>query len=78
MFLLRILITGGLGFIGSHLIDSLPLEYFDKIQNIAIEYHAADSKPELAKDLISKIKNAGFTIKTRPHHNDMGFLIAKK
>ena len=60
------------------IIDSLPLEYFDKIQNIAIEYHAADSKPELAKELISKIKNAGFTIKTRPHHNDMGFLIAKK
>ena len=60
------------------IIDSLPLEYFDKIQNIAIEYHLADSKPELAKDLISKIKNAGFTIKTRPHHNDMGFLIPKK
>ncbi len=60
------------------IIDSLPLEYFDRIQNIAIEYHVADSKPELAKDLISKIKNAGFTIKTRPHHNDMGFLIAKK
>tara|TARA_B100000929_G_C15452919_1_gene401796 strand:+ start:80 stop:853 length:774 start_codon:yes stop_codon:yes gene_type:complete len=60
------------------IIDSLPLEYFDKIENIAIEYHVADSKPELAKDLISKIKNAGFTIKTRPHHNDMGFLIATK
>ena len=60
------------------IIDSLPLEYFDKIENIAIEYHVADSKPELVKDLISKIKNAGFTIKTRPHHNDMGFLIATK
>ena len=60
------------------IIDSLPLEYFNKIQNMAIEYHAADSKPELAEDLMSKIKNAGFTIKTRSHHNDMGFLIATK
>ena len=39
------------------IIDSLPLEYFDKIQNIAIEYHLADSKPELAKDLRVLIRN---------------------
>ena len=38
----------------------------------------ADTKPEYSKKLINKIKNAGFTIETKPHYNDMGFLIAKK
>ena len=60
------------------IIDSLPSKYLDKIQNMVIEYHLADTKPELVKSLILKIKNAGFKIKTRPHHNDMGFLIARK
>ena len=60
------------------IIDSLPDKYFEKIQNMIIEYHLADSKPELGKDLISKIKNAGFQITTKPHHNDMGLLIATK
>ena len=50
----------------------------DKIQNMAIEYHLADTKPELIKNLILKIKNAGFKIKTGPHYDDMGFLIARK
>ena len=45
---------------------------------MAIEYHLADTKPELVKNLIAKIKNAGFKIKTRPHYDDMGFLIARK
>ena len=60
------------------IIDSLPVEYLDKIQNMAIEYHLADTKPELIKNLILKIKNAGFKIKTMPHYDDMGFLIARK
>ena len=60
------------------IIDSLPPECFDKIQNMAIEYHLADTKPELVKNLIAKIKNAGFKIKTGPHHDDMGSLIARK
>ena len=60
------------------IIDSLPPEYLAKIQNMAIEYHSADTKPELAKNLMLKIKNAGFKIQTRPHYDDMGFLIARK
>ena len=60
------------------IIDSLPPEYLAKIQNMAIEYHSADTKPELVKNLILKIKNAGFKIQTRPHYDDMGFLIARK
>jgi len=60
------------------IIESLPSEYLDKIQNMAIEYHLADSRPDLVKNLISKIKQSGFKIKTREHYIDMGFLIAKK
>ena len=60
------------------IIEALPSEYFERIDNIVIEYHLADSKPEYSKKLINKIKNAGFTIETKPHYNDMGFLIAKK
>jgi len=60
------------------IIDSLPLEYLGRIQNLVIEYHSADTKPELVKNLILKIKNAGFKIETRPHHDDMGFLTARK
>ena len=60
------------------IIDSLPAEYLDKIQNMVIEYHFADTKPELIKNLIIKIKNAGFKIQTMPHYDDMGFLIARK
>ena len=60
------------------IVDSLPVEYLDKIQNMVIEYHLADTKPELIKNLITKIKNAGFKVKTRPHYDDMGFLVARK
>ena len=60
------------------IIDALPLEYLRRIDNIVIEYHLADSKPEYSKKLINKIKNAGFQIQTKPHYNDMGFLIARK
>ena len=60
------------------IIESLPSKYLDKIQNIAIEYHLADTRPDLVKKLIEKIKKSGFNIKTREHFNDMGFLIAKR
>tara|TARA_Y100001936_G_C16084189_1_gene680281 strand:+ start:1107 stop:1877 length:771 start_codon:yes stop_codon:yes gene_type:complete len=60
------------------IIDALPIEYFKRIENIVIEYHLADSRPEYAEKLITKIKNAGFQIETKPHYNDMGFLIARK
>ena len=60
------------------IIDALPIEYFKRVENIVIEYHLADSKPEYAEKLIDKIKNAGFQIETKPHYNDMGFLIARK
>ena len=60
------------------IIDALPSEYLKRINKMAIEYHFADSKPELARDLISKIENAGFHVKKKSHYNDMGFLYAKR
>ena len=60
------------------IIDSLPTEYFDKIDKIVIEYHFADSKPELSKKLFSKLENMGFETYSPPHYNDMGLLYAKK
>ena len=60
------------------IINSLPNEYFDKIEKIIIEYHFADSQPELSHNLIQKIREMGFKISLKPHFNDMGFLIAIK
>ena len=60
------------------IIDSLPSEYLDKIQNIVMEYHLADTKPELANNLISKIENADFHVRKKSHYNDMGFLYARR
>ena len=60
------------------IIDALPPEYLKRINKMAIEYHFADSKPELANNLISKIENAGFHVKKKPHYNDMGFLYVRR
>ena len=60
------------------IIDALPSEYLKRINKMAIEYHFADSKPELARALISKIENAGFHVKKKSHYNDMGFLYVRR
>ena len=60
------------------IIDTLPPEYLKRINKMAIEYHFADSKPELANNLISKIENAGFHVRKKSHYNDMGFLYARR
>ena len=60
------------------IMDTLPSEYLKRIHKMAIEYHFVDSKPELAKNLISKIENANFHVKKKSHYNDMGFLYARK
>ena len=61
------------------IINSLSVDDFNKIQNIVMEYHFAESKPNLIEQLKEEIKNINFEIFiTKPHHNDMGFLMAKK
>ena len=42
------------------IIDSLPSKYLDKIQNMVIEYHLADTKPELVKKSYTKNQKCWF------------------
>ena len=60
------------------IMDSLPSEYYDKINKMCIEYHFVDTKPHLLKTLIQKLGSYSFEIKIRKILPDIGFLYAKK
>lgn len=60
------------------IIESLPTNYFNKLDKIIIEYHLADTKPELLKGLKSKLINLSYNISIKPLFEDIGFLYAKK
>ena len=60
------------------IIESLSSDLFTKINKTAIEYHMVDTKPELLKQLINKLKQFSFSVHTRPLFVDIGFLFAKK
>ena len=59
------------------IIDSLPSPYFDKINKMCIEYHFADTKPDLLQNMIKKLKVA-YKIDTRNILPSIGFVYAKK
>lgn len=59
------------------IIRSLPQEYFTKIKKMIIEYHMADEKPELLKELISKLESLSFVVKKKILFSDIGFLYVK-
>lgn len=59
------------------IIDSLSTEYFDKINKMCIEYHFADTEPQLLQDMIKKLRSL-YTIDTRNILPSIGFLYAKK
>jgi len=60
------------------IIDSLEDEYFKNIEKMIIEYHLADSNPELLERLENKLKNQSYKISIEPLFKDIGFLYAKK
>lgn len=60
------------------IINSLPVSYFDMIQNMCIEYHFADERPLLIKDLIQKISSLSYTTSSRSISESIGFLYATK
>ena len=60
------------------IIQSLPDSYFNKIEKMIIEYHFADSKPTLLKNLIKKLESLSYRVDTRQLFTDIGFLYAKK
>jgi len=60
------------------IVESISSDLFTKINKTAIEYHMVDTKPELLKQLINKLKQFSFSVHTRPLFVDIGFLFAKK
>jgi len=58
------------------IMKSLPLKYFEKFKKIIIEYHLADSKPQLIEELKIKLKNLSYTISIKTLFEDIGFLYA--
>lgn len=59
------------------IIRTLPQDYFGRIQKMIIEYHMADNKPELLRELISKLKSFSFVIGKKTLFADIGFLYVK-
>jgi FkbM family methyltransferase len=60
------------------IIKNLPLAYFEKIDKMIIEYHMADSHPELLSELYEILYNHNFEIETNSSSLDMGIIYAKK
>jgi len=60
------------------IIKNLPLSYFEKIDKMIIEYHMADSNPELLIELKKILTDQNFKIETKSLFPNIGFLYAKK
>ncbi|WP_042683777.1 FkbM family methyltransferase [Candidatus Nitrosotenuis chungbukensis] len=60
------------------IIDSLSTQYFDKINKMCIEYHFADTRPQLLQDMIKKLRLSSYIVDIRNILPSIGFLYAKK
>ena len=60
------------------IIKYLPISYLQKIDKMVIEYHMADSNPELLVELKKNLSKNNFKIETKTLFPDIGFLYAKK
>lgn len=60
------------------IIDSLPLDYFDKIKKMCIEYHFVDEKPYLIQNMIKKLTELSYSTSSRDISKSIGFLYAIK
>jgi FkbM family methyltransferase len=60
------------------IIDSIPTEYFFRIDKIILEYHSAGENPDLFKKLLKKLTDNSFDIKIEKISNDMGMIYASK
>ena len=60
------------------IIKNLPLEYFQKIDKLVIEYHMADSHPEFLIEFKEILSQQNFKIDYKKLFSDIGFLYAKK
>lgn len=60
------------------IVDLLSKNYLQRIEKTVIEYHMADTKPELLENLENTLKINSFEVKTRKLFSDIGFLFALK
>ena len=60
------------------IMNSLSASHCEKIGKICIEYHFADTKPDLLEGLIDRLESLSFKIKTRKILPDIGFLYATR
>lgn len=60
------------------IIDTTPTKYFDKIDKMIIEYHMADTKPQLLENLKNKLSSLSYSLSSKTLFHDIGFLYAIK
>lgn len=60
------------------IIKNLPSKYFEKINKMVIEYHMADTHPELLTELKEILSKQNFKLETKLLFSDIGFLYAEK
>ena len=60
------------------ILENLPISYFNKIEKIIIEYHMADTHPELLSKLKKLLISQNYNIEIKKLFSDIGFLYASK
>lgn len=60
------------------ILKNLPITYLKKIDKMVIEYHMADTNPELLTELKKNLSENNFRIEIKHLFPDIGFLYAKK
>jgi len=60
------------------ILDSLPNEYFEKIDKICLEYHQIENSPILLHELKTHLETLGYKIMDYPITNNTGLLFAYK
>ena len=58
------------------IIKNLPSHYFKKIKKMIIEYHMADTHPELLDELMEILKAHNYKLEIKTLFDDIGFLYA--
>jgi len=60
------------------IIENLPKSRFSQIKKMIIEYHLADKKPFLLKNLLNTLESNSFKISKKPLFSNIGFLYVEK
>lgn len=60
------------------IIESLPENYFEKIDKLIIEYHFAKKYPELFTKLVEKLELVSFSVNIKKTDENMGMIFALK